>query len=129
MWTRLISTAVIPVAILLVLNVRIIVDLVRGSSGSVQRFGSFRQQRREINTSFVLLCIVLIFFCCHAARIIQDVHEFNNVEKRVECEGAGSRWLPSSTMQVSKNNIASGYLSSLHFLYPSCFGFFFGLNT
>ena len=50
MWTRTFSTAVIPVGLLLILNMRIVADLVSNSGGHVQRFGSFRQQRKEINT-------------------------------------------------------------------------------
>ncbi len=77
MWTRLFSTAVIPVALLLFFNARIIVDL---CNSKVQRFGSARRQRKEINLCIVLLCIVLVFFLCHTARIVIDVHEFSNVE-------------------------------------------------
>ena len=98
MWTRVCSTAIIPVSLLILLNVRIIVDLV--SSANVQRFGSFRRQRKEINTSFVLLCIVLIFFCCHAARIILDIHEFSNVENIIRCSSGKQPWMPSYWMQA-----------------------------
>merc|ERR1712198_615641 len=43
MWTRTFSTAVIPVGLLLILNMRIVADLVSNSGGHVQRFGTFRQ--------------------------------------------------------------------------------------
>ena len=94
MWTRAFSTAIIPVTLLILLNARIIWDLI--SSANVQRFGSFRRQRKEINTSFVLLCIVLIFFCCHALRIVVDIHEFSNVENIIRCD----LWLPGYWMQA-----------------------------
>ncbi len=88
MWTRLFSTAVIPVTALLFLNTRIVVDLCRPRA---QRFGSNgnrHDQRRvlkEINTCLVLLCIVLVFLVCHAARITLDVYEFSNLEKIIVC--------------------------------------------
>jgi len=85
MWTRLFSTGLIPVIMLLFLNVRIINDIL-SSSQKVQRFGSARRQRKEINLSVLLLCIVLLFFCCHASRIILDVYEFSNMEKVVRCK-------------------------------------------
>lgn len=50
------------------------------------RFGSARRQRKEINLSVVLLCIVVVFFCCHASRIILDVFEFSNMEKVINCK-------------------------------------------
>jgi hypothetical protein len=65
MWTRLFSTAVIPVVLLLYCNARIVIDL---CNSKVQRFGSARRQRKEINLCLVLLCIVLV------------LHEFSNVE-------------------------------------------------
>ena len=55
------------------------------------RFGSARRQRKEINLSVVLLCIVLVFFCCHACRIIVDIYEFINMQKVEDCKG---RWSP-----------------------------------
>lgn len=94
MWTRVFSTAIIPVLLLILLNARIIWDL--ASSNGVQRIGAFRRQRKEINTSFVLLCIVLIFFCCHALRIVLDIHEFSNVENIIRCK----LWLPGYWMQA-----------------------------
>lgn len=117
MWTRLFSTAIIPVSLLVLLNARIIFDLVR--SANVQRFGgSFRRQRKEINTSFVLLCIVLIFFCCHAARIVLDVHEFSNVESILRCHGEMRKpWMPSYWMQ------ALPYISHLAMILNSSVNF------
>ena len=46
----------------------------------VQRFGSARRHRKEMNLCLVLLSIVLVFFLCHTTRIVLDVHEFSNVE-------------------------------------------------
>ena len=83
MWTRLFSDGIIPVVILLYLNTRIILALI--SATKVQRFNSARRQRKEINLTIILLCIVLIFFCCHSSRIILDVFEFLNVEKVLAC--------------------------------------------
>ena len=84
MWTRLFSDGIIPVMILLYLNTRIIIALI--SATKVQRFNSARRQRKEINLTIILLCIVFIFFCCHAARIILDIYEFLNIEKVLECK-------------------------------------------
>ena len=100
MWTRLICDCVIPVMILLYLNTKIILALI--SATKVQRFNSARRQRKEINLTLVLLCIVFIFFCCHAARIILDVHEFLNVDKVIACQQLHKctkkpfLWLPNS---------------------------------
>ena len=100
MWTRLICDCVIPVMILLYLNTKIILALI--SATKVQRFNSARRQRKEINLTLVLLCIVFIFFCCHAARIILDVHEFLNVDKVIACQQLHKCtkkpfiWLPNS---------------------------------
>lgn len=84
MWTRLFSTAVIPVSLLIFLNLRIICDLLCRTS-KVQRFGSVKRQRKEMNLCLILLCIVLVFFLCHAARITLDVYEFSNVELVISC--------------------------------------------
>ena len=83
MWTRLFSTAVIPVILLLYLNSRIILDL---ATNKVQRFGSVRRQRKEFNLCLILLCIVLIFFLCHSTRIMVDIVEFSMVENIIECQ-------------------------------------------
>jgi len=78
MWTKLFSTCVIPVVLLFFLNARIVFDLCQPRT---QRFGSDpRRQRREINLCLILLCIVLVFFLCHSARISLDAYEFSNVE-------------------------------------------------
>ena len=53
----------------------------------VFRFGSARRQRKEINLSMVLLAIVVLFFLCHACRIIQDIYEFSNMDKVINCPG------------------------------------------
>ncbi|XP_059087453.1 FMRFamide receptor-like [Tigriopus californicus] len=96
MWTRLFSTAIIPVTMLLFLNTRIIIDLF---SSKVQRFGSTKRQRREINLCFILLCIVFVFFICHACRIFLDVYEFSNVEKIIQC-APDRPWLPEAWGQA-----------------------------
>ena len=83
MWTRLFSDGIIPIVILLYLNTRVTLALI--SATKVQRFNSARRQRKEINLTIILLCIVLIFFCCQSARIILDVYEFLNVEKVLAC--------------------------------------------
>ena len=56
------------------------------------RFGSDRRQRKEINLSIVLLCIVLVFFCSHAARILLDVYEFSNMDLFMNCK---PHWRPA----------------------------------
>ena len=84
MWSRLFSDCIIPVIILIYLNARIIAALI--SATKVQRFNSARKQRKEINLTIILLCIVFIFFCCHAARIILDVYEFLNIENVLACQ-------------------------------------------
>ena len=58
------------------------------------RFGSARRQRKEINLSLVLLCIVLVFFCCHACRIIIDIYEFINMQKVEDCRLQKKGWNP-----------------------------------
>jgi len=93
MWTRLFSTGLIPVVLLLCLNLRIIMDIL-SSSKKTQRFGSARRQRKEINLSLVLLCIVLVFFCCHACRIIIDIYEFINMQKVEDCNLQKKGWNP-----------------------------------
>ena len=52
---------------------------------SIFRFGSARRQRKEINLSMVLLAIVVLFFLCHACRIILDIYEFSNMDKVINC--------------------------------------------
>jgi len=84
MWTRLFTTAIIPVTLLLILNVLIIRDVIT-SAKKVNRFGSARRQRKEINLSLVLLAIVFLFFICHACRIINDIFEFSNMDLVVNC--------------------------------------------
>ena len=72
---------------MLYLNACIVYDL---CNSKVQRFGSERRQRKEINLCLILLAIVMVFFLCHAARIIIDVYEFTNVEKVILCQP----WIP-----------------------------------
>lgn len=84
MWTRLFTTAVIPVTLLFFLNIMIIRDVLT-SAKKVNRFGSARRQRKEINLSMVLLAIVFLFFLCHACRIILDIYEFSNMDKLINC--------------------------------------------
>ena len=60
------------------------------------RFGSARRQRKEINLSLLLLCIVIIFFCCHASRIFLDILEFSNMEKVIHCKP----WHPGHFIHV-----------------------------
>lgn len=114
MWTRLFWTAVIPVALLLFLNTRIAVDLF--GSTKVQRFGSARRQRKEFNLCLVLLCIVVVFFLCHTARIAMDVHEFSNVEKIIACK-RWNGWLPAFWSQ------ALLYISHTMMILNSSFNF------
>ena len=132
MWTRLFSIGLIPVTMLLFLNVRIINDVFT-SSKKVQRyaikkvskttlfefqfcfrFGSARRQRKEINLSLVLLCIVVVFFCCHAIRLILDIHEFSNMEKVIECKP----WHPGHFMH------ALVYISHFSTILNSSLNFF-----
>lgn len=99
MWTRLFSTALVPVILLLFLNTRIIIDLF---SKKVERFGSAKRQSKEINLCLILLCIVLVFFLCHSARIILDIIEFSHVEQVINCPriAAHQLWAPPYWAQV-----------------------------
>eukprot|EP00096_Caligus_rogercresseyi_P007746 TRINITY_DN25769_c0_g1_i1.p1 TRINITY_DN25769_c0_g1~~TRINITY_DN25769_c0_g1_i1.p1 ORF type:complete len:392 (+),score=106.63 TRINITY_DN25769_c0_g1_i1:125-1300(+) len=99
LWTRLLVTAILPVVLLLFLNSRIIVDLF--NSSKVKRFGSVNRQRKEINLCLILLCIVLLFFLCHTARIILDIIEFSHLEKVISCpQNHRQMWLPPYWAQV-----------------------------
>lgn len=77
------------------------------------RFGSERRQRKEINLCLILLSIVLVFFLCHAARIILDVYEFANVEKVITCKP----WFPEFWAQ------ALNYISHLTMIINSSVNF------
>ena len=93
---RLFSTAVIPFLALIFINLRIIADL---SHMKPKRFGSQRKLWKEMNMFLVLLCIVIIFICCHVPRVIIDIFEFSHVESIVRCNeltmaGEGLPWLP-----------------------------------
>ena len=114
MWTRLFSTAIIPVSMLLFLNTRIIMDLI---SSNVQRFGSARRLRKEINLCLILLCIVFVFFICHASRIFLDVFEFSNLESIIRCAGPRSVWHPGTWLQ------ALPYVSHLMMILNSSINF------
>lgn len=81
---------------------------------SAFRFGSARRQRKEINLSLVLLCIVVVFFCCHAIRLILDIHEFSNMEKVIECKP----WHPGHFMH------ALVYISHFSTILNSSLNFF-----
>lgn len=113
MWTRLLSTGLIPVTLLLYLNLRIVIDIL-SSSKKTHRFGSARRQRKEINLSLVLLCIVFVFFCCHASRIILNIYEFINMQKVEDCKGG---WNPSYFWEAMYpiSNFAKILNSSLNF--------------
>ena len=84
MWTRLICDCFMPVSILLYLNVRIILALI--SSTRDQQGNSRRRLRTEINSTLVLLCIIFIFFLCHAPLMILDVYEALMVDKIIGCQ-------------------------------------------
>ena len=79
---RIFSTAVIPFLALIFINLRIIVDL---SHVKPKRFGSHRKLWKEMNMFLVLLCIVVIFICCHVPRVVIDIWEFSHVESIVQC--------------------------------------------
>lgn len=79
---RLFSTAVIPFLVLIVINARIIIEL---KQVKAKRFGSQRKLWKEMNMFLVLLCIVVIFVCCHVPRVIIDIWEFSLVESIVQC--------------------------------------------
>lgn len=121
MWTRLFSTGVIPVLGLLFFNICIIHDIFT-SSQRVQRFGSARRQRKEINLSAVLLCICFVFFFCHAPRVVSNVIEFWNRDKVIKCDEMGLHFHPDkfthALMYIS--DIATILNSSLNF-FVYCF--------
>jgi len=116
MWTRLFTTAIIPVTLLLILNVLIIRDVIT-SAKKVNRFGSARRQRKEINLSLVLLAIVFLFFICHACRIINDVYEFSNMDLVVNCPKKSHHFYPPYFMHalVYISHFATILNSSLNF--------------
>ena len=122
MWARLFFTALIPVILLLFLNVRIVYDII-SSAKKVQRyvllryvcmhhiilslvfsirFGSARRQRKEINLSMILICIVVVFFCCHTPRIILDIHELWNIEKVISCKPWNPGYVMHALLYVSR---------------------------
>jgi len=112
---RLFSTAVIPFLALIFINLRIIVDL---SHLKPKRFGSQRKLWKEMNMFLVLLCIVVIFICCHVPRVIIDIFEFSHVESIVRCNeltmaGEGHPFLPPMWIECL-NHIShfTGILSS-----------------
>lgn len=100
MWARLICDCFMPVLILLYLNIRIILALI--SSTRDQQANSRRRLRTEINLTLVLLCIVFIFFLCHAPLMILDVYEALMVENVIGCQRLqkctkkGLIWLPKN---------------------------------
>jgi len=118
MWTSLFTTAVIPVTLLFFLNIMIIRDVIN-SAKKVNRFGSARRQRKEINLSMVLLAIVVLFFLCHACRIILDIYEFSNMDKVIDCpinyngRGFAPPFLMHALMYIS--HFATILNSSLNF--------------
>lgn len=114
MWTRLFSTGLIPVIGLLFFNICIIHDIFT-SSQRVQRFGSARRQRKEINLSAVLLCICFVFFLSHAPRVVLNVIEFFNRDKIVCCKPV---WYPD------KFTHALRYISDLACIVNSSLNFF-----
>ena len=88
---RLFSTAVIPFLALIFINARIIVDLTHVKP---KRFGSHRKLWKEMNMFLVLLCIVVIFICCHVPRVVIDIWEFSHVESIVACNELRRTFLP-----------------------------------
>lgn len=76
-------------------------------STKVQRFGSARRHNKERNLSFVLLCIVLIFFCCHASRIYLDIYEFANVNRIIDCRFVAKDWKCKTCFRLIKQTFES----------------------
>lgn len=121
---RLFSTAVIPFFGLIFINARIILDL---RQLKPKRFGSQRKLWKELNMFLVLLCIVVIFICCHVPRVIIDIWEFSHVESIVECNElanhlAGHPFLPPKWI-MCLNHIShfTGILSSSTNFLIYCF--------
>lgn len=79
---RLFSTAVVPLVVLIVINMKIILEL---RQVKAKRFGSQRKLWKETNMFLILLCIVVIFMLCHAPRVIIDIWEFSHVDSVVKC--------------------------------------------
>lgn len=121
MWTRLFATGLIPVTGLLFFNICIIHDIFT-SSQRVQRFGSARRQRKEINLSAVLLCICFVFFICHTPRVVSNVIEFLKRDTIIECHNAGHHLHPDKFTHALRyiSDIATILNSSLNF-FVYCF--------
>jgi len=87
-WTRLITTGIIPVALLIYFNYGIF----RGIQMTHERVKKKNKQRAsEINLAVMLLCIVFFFLVCHFPRILLNVHEFFMLEDMISC---GPEFIP-----------------------------------
>eukprot|EP00092_Neocalanus_flemingeri_P018500 GFUD01020025.1.p1 GENE.GFUD01020025.1~~GFUD01020025.1.p1 ORF type:complete len:402 (+),score=67.71 GFUD01020025.1:193-1398(+) len=78
-------SAIMPLFSMFFLNVRIIWDL---KNVKVQRFGSKKKLKKEVNLFFVLLSIVVTFLILHSPRIIVDIYEFLHVDIVLDCRKA-----------------------------------------
>ena len=84
-------SAIMPLFSMFVLNVRIICDL---KNVKVQRFGSKKKMKNEVNLFFVLLSIVVAFLILHSPRIIVDIYEFLHVDVVLDCRNANILFKP-----------------------------------
>jgi len=99
-WMWVIVTGVLPFAILLFLNYKILRSFRRlqsritrakinnSSSGS----GSpriMRQQSRDVNMSLVLISTVAVFLLCHTPRLVTSVYESINIGQILFCRDIG----------------------------------------
>jgi len=92
MYFRIFFIAVIPLLLIILLNLRILYDI---GTSKIQRFGSKRRWRRELNLFLILLCIVVTFICCHTPRIITDIWEFSYNKERIICQEHIKKIFPS----------------------------------
>lgn len=82
LYFRMFVIGIIPLITIIFLNIRIMYDL---KTAKVQRFGSKRRLRKELNLFIIVLVIVVTFLCCHIPRILVDIYEFSHLEDIVTC--------------------------------------------
>lgn len=82
LYFRMFVNGILPLIAIIFLNIRVMYDL---KTAKIQRFGSKRRLRKELNRYIILLCIVVTFFCCHIPRILVDIYEFSHLEDIVSC--------------------------------------------
>jgi len=115
LYFRLFFMAVLPLLIMVFLNLRIALDI---RSAKVQRFGSRKKMKKEVNFCLVLLCIVVTFMCCHSPRTFLDIWEFSHLQSIVECNEKNAQFIPKRwVICLSHVSHFAGVLnSSINFL-------------